>query len=127
SLAGAAQPLTAPGDLAGTASGAKAQWPGASISDAAPPGAVVEGRDGGTAIGYAAQVSVCHGVPQAAARSAYLEQVRRIAPPDPPGLAGRDAELAELTRFCLAPDGPPYAWWRAGPWAGKSALLSTFV
>ena len=40
---------------------------------------------------------------------------------------GRDAELAELARFCLAPDGCPYAWWRAGPWAGKSALLSTFV
>jgi hypothetical protein len=58
------------------------------------------------------------------ARSAYLEQVRRIAPP---GLMDRDAELAELARFCLAPEGPSYAWWRAGPWAGKSALLSTFV
>jgi hypothetical protein len=63
----------------------------------------------------------------AVARSAYLEQVRRIAPPDPPGLLGRDSELAELARFCLAPDGPSYAWWRAGPWAGKSALLSSFV
>src|SRR5689334_19953369 len=30
------------------------------------------------------------------ARSAYLEQVRRIAPPDPPGLIGREEELAEL-------------------------------
>jgi tetratricopeptide (TPR) repeat protein len=60
-------------------------------------------------------------------RSAYLEQVRRIAPPDPPGLKDRDGELAELARFCLAPDGASYAWWRAGPWAGKSALLSTFV
>ena len=67
------------------------------------------------------------GTPQPVARSAYLEQVRRIAPPDPPGLMGRDAELAELARFCLDPDGRPYAWWRAGPWAGKSALLSTFV
>ena len=62
-----------------------------------------------------------------AARSSYLEQVRRIVPPDPPGLIGRDAELAELARFCLDPDGGPYVWWRAGPWAGKSALLSTFV
>ena len=62
-----------------------------------------------------------------AARSAYLEQVRRIAPPDPPGLRDRDAELSELAWFCLDPDGASYAWWRAGPWAGKSALLSTFV
>src|ERR1700722_1275406 len=58
------------------------------------------------------------------ARSAYLEQVRRIAPPV---LLGRDSELTELAQFCLAPEGPSYAWWQAGPWAGKSALLSTFV
>jgi len=57
-------------------------------------------------------------------RSAYLEQVRRIAPP---ALAGREDELAELAAFCLQPDRGPYAWWQAGPWAGKSALLSTFV
>jgi hypothetical protein len=47
------------------------------------------------------------GMPQAVARSAYLEQVRRIAPPDPPGLIGRDIELAELARFCLDPEGAP--------------------
>ena len=62
-----------------------------------------------------------------AARSAYLQQVRRIAPPDPPGLIGREAELAELAAFCLEPDRGPYVWWRAGAWAGKSALMSTFV
>ena len=67
------------------------------------------------------------GMPPAAARSAYLEQVRRIAPPDPPGLSDRDTELAELASFCLAPEGASYVWLRAGPWAGKSALLSTFV
>ncbi|MCW2929248.1 MAG: hypothetical protein JWM19_210 [Actinomycetia bacterium] len=50
--------------------------------------------------------------------------MRRIATP---ALRDRDEELAELARFCLAPDAGPYAWWRAGPWAGKSALLSTFV
>ena len=61
-----------------------------------------------------------------AALSAYLEQVRRIAPPDPPGLIGRERELAELARFCLDPEGG-YAWWRAAAWAGKSALMSTFV
>ena len=60
-------------------------------------------------------------------RSAYLEQVRRIAPPDPPGLVDRDAELADLAQFCLDHDGPSYAWWQAAPWAGKSALLSAFV
>ncbi|MEU0558626.1 hypothetical protein [Dactylosporangium sp. NPDC006015] len=57
-------------------------------------------------------------------RSAYREQVRRIAPPV---LLGRDAELAELAAFCVDGERGPYAWWRAGPWAGKSALLSTFV
>jgi tetratricopeptide (TPR) repeat protein len=63
------------------------------------------------------------------ARSAYLEQVRRIAPSDPPGLKDRETELAELARFCLDPNpkAASYAWWRADPWAGKSALLSTFV
>jgi hypothetical protein len=55
---------------------------------------------------------------------AYLEQVRRIAPPE---LLGRDGELAELARICLSADAGPYVWWRAGPWAGKSALLSAFV
>jgi hypothetical protein len=54
----------------------------------------------------------------------YLQQVRRIAPPV---LYGRDEELAELAAFCTEPDLGPYIWWRAGPWAGKSALLSTFV
>ena len=58
----------------------------------------------------------------------YLQQVRRIAPPGyPPGLVGREAELAELARFCLERGRGPYVWWRAGAWAGKSALMSTFV
>ena len=86
-----------------------------------------QGRDGGIGIAYAGYVSVFQGIPQPAARSAYLKQVERIAPPDPPGLLDRDAELAELARFCLDPGAPSYTWWRAGPWAGKSALLSAFV
>jgi energy-coupling factor transporter ATP-binding protein EcfA2 len=86
-----------------------------------------QGRDGGIGIGSARDVTLFQGAPQLVARSSYLEQVRRIAPPDPPGLRDRDAELAELARFCMDPDGASYAWWRAGPWAGKSALLSTFV
>ena len=60
----------------------------------------------------------------ATTRSAYLQQVGRIAPPE---LIGREEELAELTAFCLEPGRGPYVWWQARAWAGKSALLSTFV
>ncbi|HEV2259642.1 MAG TPA: DUF4062 domain-containing protein, partial [Streptosporangiaceae bacterium] len=56
--------------------------------------------------------------------SAYLEQVRQIAPAR---LEGRDVELAELAGFCAGSGRGPYAWWRAPAWAGKSALLSWFV
>jgi hypothetical protein len=46
-------------------------------------------------------------------------------------LFGREAGLAELTAFCVdervSPVSGPYVWWRAEAWAGKSALLSTFV
>ena len=55
---------------------------------------------------------------------AYLRQVEQIAPPV---LAGREAELEELAAYCTEPRRGPYAWWQAPPWAGKSALLSTFV
>jgi tetratricopeptide (TPR) repeat protein len=59
-----------------------------------------------------------------AVRSAYLHQVRLIAPES---LEGRGTELAELARFCTQ-DGPgAYTWWRAPAWAGKSALMSWFV
>ncbi|MCD7443856.1 hypothetical protein K4B79_37325 [Streptomyces lincolnensis] len=57
-------------------------------------------------------------------RSAYWEQVRRIAPVE---LVDRDAELKDLAAFCTASRGPAYAWWRAGAWAGKTALLSWFA
>ncbi|MDT3439119.1 TIR domain-containing protein [Pseudofrankia sp. BMG5.37] len=62
-----------------------------------------------------------------AAGSAYLEQVRQIAPPC---LVGREAELARLAEFCTAADDatdPAYVWWRAAAWTGKSALMSSFV
>jgi ATP/maltotriose-dependent transcriptional regulator MalT len=55
-------------------------------------------------------------------RSAYLAQVGDIAPLE---LIGRDDELAEWVEFCAGT--APYAWWQAGPWAGKSALASWFV
>jgi hypothetical protein len=57
-------------------------------------------------------------------RSAYMAQIRQIAPPR---LLGRENELAELTRFCLGQEPQAYAWWQAGPWAGKTALMSAFV
>ncbi len=85
------------------------------------------GNGDGAATGDFGPGDVTTPVLPGASRLAYLEQVRRIAPPDPPGLKDREAELAELARFCLDSDALPYVWWQAGAWAGKSALLSTFV
>ena len=56
--------------------------------------------------------------------SDYLSQVRRIAPAL---LLGREQELARLAEFCTASDSKSYLWLRAQAWAGKSALLSSFV
>lgn len=56
-------------------------------------------------------------------RSGYREQVRDIAPRG--GIQERESELDELARFCAGPES--YLWWRAAPWAGKSALMSSFV
>ena len=55
-------------------------------------------------------------------RSAYLAQVADIAPDE---LIGREGELAEWAAFCAGTE--LYAWWQAGPWAGKTALASWFV
>ncbi|MGW4158383.1 hypothetical protein [Streptomyces sp. NPDC004788] len=66
--------------------------------------------------------SVVTGTATRAARSAYRERVRSIAPAD---LVGRERELAELADFCRT--GAGYAWWRADAWAGKTALLSWFA
>jgi hypothetical protein len=59
-----------------------------------------------------------------AVRSDYISQVRRMAPDQ---LIGREFELAYLSEFCTASDSNAYLWLRAGAWAGKSALLSSFV
>ncbi|WP_455430757.1 caspase, EACC1-associated type [Phytohabitans flavus] len=64
------------------------------------------------------------------ARSRYVQQVRDIAPVG--GALGREQELAELADFCTTPAAgggvdEAYVWWQAPPWAGKSALMSTFV
>ena len=58
-------------------------------------------------------------------RSAYIEQVRRIAPEF---LFDRETELAELAAWCTSTGhDAAYVWWRAPAWSGKSALLSWFV
>jgi tetratricopeptide (TPR) repeat protein len=54
--------------------------------------------------------------------TAYLAQLADVAPEH---LLDRELELDELVSFCAGEK--PYAWWQAGPWAGKSALLSWFV
>jgi tetratricopeptide (TPR) repeat protein len=84
---------------------------------------VSAGRDIGVAItGDHNQVVLGSMAPMA--RSAYQEQVRRLAPRE---LLDRDDELADLAAFCTADSGPAYAWWRAGAWAGKTALMSWFA
>jgi hypothetical protein len=77
---------------------------------------------GGVAAGWIGTVNVGPG--RTAVRSAYREQVEQIAPPE---LVGREAELRELAAYCTGPGRGPYVWWQAPAWAGKSALLSTFV
>ena len=77
---------------------------------------------GGVAAGPRSTVNVWLG--RAAVRSAYRKQVERIVPPE---LVGREAELQELAAYCTEPGRGPYVWWQAPAWAGKSALVSTFV
>jgi len=60
---------------------------------------------------------------QSQAGSGYLGQVRELAPAA--GLVGREPELRDLEAFCCGDEA--YVWWQAEPWAGKSALMSTFV
>ena len=81
--------------------------------------------DGGTGdivqVGYVA--GSFHYGASGAAKSWYLGKVRELAPDE---LAGREAELAELKRFCLAADSLSYTWWRAEAWikeASTSELL----
>ncbi|KKZ73104.1 hypothetical protein VO63_15110 [Streptomyces showdoensis] len=56
-------------------------------------------------------------------RSAYWEQVGRLAPAE---LRDREDELAELAAFCRG-GAPGYLWWRADAWAGKTALMAWFA
>ena len=56
-------------------------------------------------------------------RSGYVEQIADLAPLQ---LLDRRAELDELAAWCTGGD-ESYVWWRAGPRAGKSALMAWFV
>ncbi|GAA4105586.1 serine protease [Actinomadura miaoliensis] len=60
--------------------------------------------------------------PGALVNAAYTAQVRSLAPEY---LLDREEELAELLAFCAGEE--PYQWWQAPPWAGKTALTSTFA
>ncbi|MFE3195487.1 hypothetical protein ACFXHA_41250 [Nocardia sp. NPDC059240] len=62
------------------------------------------------------------GLPDTVA-TAYTAQIRDLAPEY--GLIDRAAELAELAEFCAGEES--YVWWQAGPWAGKTALMSWFA
>ncbi len=85
---------------------------------------------GGIGFGTVGQVSITqhltlnHGARELPDGASYLAQVKHIAPPL---LQDREAEMEALAAFCLEPGQGPYAWWQAGPWSGKSALMSTFV
>jgi tetratricopeptide (TPR) repeat protein len=85
---------------------------------------VTDARVGGNLIQIQGVTGNVNVHPGPMVRSAYLEQVRRIAPLD---LRDRDEELAELVAFCTEPERGPYVWWRAPAWTGKSALMSWFV
>jgi hypothetical protein len=54
----------------------------------------------------------------------FAEVARSVVPTN--GLRGRVRELSELAAFC-ADERRSYLWWQAEAWAGKTALLSSFV
>src|SRR3984957_20717686 len=92
-------------------------------SERADARAVIDLRGGqGVAIGDNNTVTftqVLRG-PGRVAGSAYLDQVRDIAPDT---LRDRDQELAALTRACSTPD--LYDWWRGDPTGGESPPTAT--
>ena len=95
---------------------------GAARDPARAPGDVHFPGAGVVVVGdHATQHNYSHGAGRVA-RAAYLEQVGDIAPTK---LRDRERELEELADFCRGDE--PYAWWQAGPWAGKSALIAWFA
>ncbi|MGJ6969107.1 ATP-binding protein [Streptosporangium sp. G11] len=63
-------------------------------------------------------------MPATPSPSGYLQRVRQVFPGV---LVGRETELAELAAFCAVDRGPAYVWWQGEAWAGKTALMASFV
>ncbi|MEU0878060.1 hypothetical protein ABZ345_05640 [Lentzea sp. NPDC005914] len=85
----------------------------------------VSGRVDGPVVQVGVLVGDVHVDTARPTRSAYLAQVRALAPDS---LEGRSYELAVLTAFCSSEaTAESYLWWRAEAWSGKSALLAWFV
>ncbi|MCD0447851.1 hypothetical protein LO762_01375 [Actinocorallia sp. API 0066] len=86
-------------------------------------------RSGGASGGDGAIVNtgiqhIHYGGAAGPARTAYSRQVEQIFSGE---LKDREDELAELAAFCAREEGPEYVWWQAPAWAGKSALMASFV
>ncbi|NLU71850.1 hypothetical protein HCC61_03975 [Streptomyces sp. HNM0575] len=85
-----------------------------------------EDRDGLDALGPAVLDPPGDGLPVSGSTAAWrarLAAVRELFAPA--RLLDREEELSELVDFCAGDR--PYLWWQAGPWAGKTALMSSFV
>ena len=95
---------------------------GAALDPDGEPGSTDFSGASGVVVGdHATQHNQFHGAGRVA-RTAYLEQVKDIAPAK---LRDRERELEELADFCRGAE--PYIWWKGRPWAGKSALLARFA
>ena len=78
--------------------------------------------DGGN-VNTGVQVIV-HDAASLPARSAYRYLVEQVFPGK---LVDREAEMRDLARYCTNKDAPSYLWLQAPAWAGKSALMASFV
>src|SRR5713226_1328457 len=58
------------------------------------------------------------------ARSAYRHLVEQVFPGE---LVDREAELRELAEYCAKADAASYLWLQGPAWAGKSALMASFM
>lgn len=95
-----------------------------------PPSGAVLNQVNGPVWGTVIQIrdvygDVFHLTESPVPRSTYREQiVQRLAPKS---LIDRDAELDELAAFCRSSGDEGYLWLQAPAWAGKTALMSSFV
>ncbi|GII67262.1 hypothetical protein Skr01_73470 [Sphaerisporangium krabiense] len=73
-------------------------------------------------IGYAGEPPSVNPLPERKGHG-YLAGAQDLLPAE--GLRDRDRELKELADFCAGDE--PYLWLQGPAWAGKSALVSSFV